>query len=219
MYWHILLADFFSKKNNKQLKTSFIILSFFTAGILLGYLDLLPDKIYHSDYDVYALYLLMFLVGIGIGSDKNALVLIKKLKLTLFLVPTTVIVGTFIGVSIIAVFLKEYNYKDIVAVGFGFGYYSLSSIFITEISGEKMGIIALLSNVIRESITLLLAPVIAKYFGKIAPIASAGATSMDTTLPIIIISSGKQYAIISVFNGIVLTILVPILIVFILEVL
>lgn len=198
------------------MKTSFIILLFFTAGILLGYFDLLPENIYHSDYDVYALYLLMFLVGIGIGNDKNALSAIRELKLKVFVVPLTVVVGTLIGVSVVAVFLKQYNYKDIVAVGFGFGYYSLSSIFITEISGEKMGIIALLSNVIRESITLLMAPLIAKYFGKIAPIAAGGATSMDTTLPIITRASGKEYAVISVFNGIILTILVPVLIVFVL---
>ena len=198
------------------MKTSFIILLFFVTGILLGYFDMLLETIYHSDYDVYALYLLMFLVGIGIGSDKNALSVIRKLKFTVFIVPLTVVIGTFIGVSIVAVFLKQYNYKDIVAIGFGFGYYSLSSIFITEISGEKMGIIALLSNVIRESITLLFAPLIAKYFGKIAPIAAGGATSMDTTLPIITRASGKEFAIISVFNGIILTILVPILIVFVL---
>ncbi len=40
---------------------------------------------------------------------------------------------------------------------------------------------------------------------------------MDTTLPIIIKSSGKEYAIISVFSGIVLTIIVPFLVTFILE--
>ncbi len=200
------------------MKSSLIILLFFACGICAGYFDMLPAEFYNSEYDIYALYLLMFLVGIGIGSDKNALSVIKKLKLTVFIVPLTVVVGTFIGVSIVAVFFKQYNYKDIVAVGFGFGYYSLSSIFITEISGEKMGIIALLSNVIREAITLLTAPILAKYFGKIAPIASGGATSMDTTLPIITRSSGKEYAIISVLNGIILTILVPVLIVFVLKI-
>jgi len=199
------------------LKTSLIILLFFVIGILSGFYHFLPSEFYQSGYDIYALYLLMFLVGIGIGADKNALTVIKKLKLTVILVPVSVIVGTFLGVVVVAFILQQYAFKDLVAVGFGFGYYSLSSIFITEISGEKMGIIALLSNIIREVITLLAAPLIAKYFGKIAPIASGGATSMDTTLPIITKASGKEYAIISVFNGIILTILVPVLIVFILS--
>ena len=45
------------------------------------------------------------------------------------------------------------------AVGAGFGYYSLSSIFITEYKGPELGTIALLSNITREIITLLFAPV------------------------------------------------------------
>jgi uncharacterized membrane protein YbjE (DUF340 family) len=72
--------------------------------------------------------------------------------------------------------------------------------------------VALLANVMREVITLLAAPIFAVLFGKIAPIASGGATSMDTTLPIISKASGKEYAMVSLFHGIVLTVLVPFLV-------
>jgi uncharacterized membrane protein YbjE (DUF340 family) len=65
--------------------------------------------------------------------------------------------------------------------------------------------------------TLLLTPLFVKYFGKLAGIMSGGATAMDTTLPIITRYSGKDYAIISLFSGIVLTILVPVIITFILH--
>jgi len=58
-------------------------------------------------------------------------------------------------------------------------------------------------------ITLIGSPVLSKYFGKLAPIASGGATSIDTTLPIITRYSGKEYAVIAVFSGTVLTIIVP----------
>lgn len=82
--------------------------------------------------------------------------------------------------------------------------------------GETLGVIALLSNVMREIITLLFTPVFARYFGKLAPITAGGATSMDTTLPIITQYVGKDYAIVSLFNGVVLTILVPFIVTFIL---
>ena len=101
------------------------------------------------------------------------------------------------------------------AIGAGFGYYSLSSIVISKISGETIGIIALLSNIIREVGTLVLAPVLVKYFGKLAPIASGGATTSDTTLPIIVKYSGKEYALGAIVNGVILTLLVPIIIAFI----
>jgi len=39
---------------------------------------------------------------------------------------------------------------------------------------------------------------------------------MDTTLPIITLNSGKDFAILALFSGVVLTIAVPILVTFIL---
>jgi uncharacterized membrane protein YbjE (DUF340 family) len=68
----------------------------------------------------------------------------------------------------------------------------------------------------REVATLLMTPVLVKYFGKLAPIAAGGATSMDTTLPVIAKFTGTEYAIIAVFSGTVLTIIVPFLVTFIL---
>jgi uncharacterized membrane protein YbjE (DUF340 family) len=194
------------------MKGSIIILSFFVVGVLVGLYNFVPDIIIHNDYSHWALYLLMFLVGIGIGADPKSLNVLMRFNLKIFLVPLITIVGTTLGVSCVYLLFSEDNFKDMLAIGYGFGYYSLSSIFITELRGEEMGVIALLSNVMREIITLLSAPLLAIYFGKLAPIVSGGATSMDTTLPIITKASGKEYAMISLFHGIILTILVPFLV-------
>ncbi len=198
------------------MKNSLVIIGFFVLGTIIGLNDLLPQIFVEIDFSLYALYILMFLVGIGIGADKNAWKILKTAKFKIILVPLTVIIGTAIGVSIVSIFLKDITLRESLAVGAGFGYYSLSSIFISRISGEALGVVALISNISREITTLLFAPFFAKYFGKIAPISAGGATSMDTTLPIITESVGKEYAIISVFSGIVLTILVPIAVTFIL---
>ncbi|MBL7156360.1 MAG: lysine exporter LysO family protein [Candidatus Pacebacteria bacterium] len=199
------------------MKNSLIIVSFFVLGIFIGLYQLLPQVFVEIDFSIYALYILMFLVGIGIGTDKKAWEILKNAKLKIILVPLTVIIGTAVGVAIVSIFLKDISLRESLAIGAGFGYYSLSSIFITQISGEALGVIALISNISREIITLLVTPLFARYFGKIAPIASGGATSMDTTLPIITKFVGKEYAIISVFSGIVLTILVPFVVTFILK--
>jgi uncharacterized membrane protein YbjE (DUF340 family) len=199
------------------MKNSLIIIGFFVLGIIIGLNDLLPQIFVEIDFSLYALYILMFLVGIGIGADKNAWKILKNAKFKIILVPLTVIIGTAVGVSIVSIFLNDINLRESLAVGAGFGYYSLSSIFISRISGEALGVVALISNISREIMTLLFAPFFAKYFGKLAPISAGGATSMDTTLPIITQSVGKEYAIISVFSGIVLTILVPFAVTFILK--
>ena len=200
------------------MKNSLIILGFFVLGLSLGLTRHLPDVIMESDFSMYALYLLMFLVGIGIGADRSSWKIIRETNIKIILVPTCVVIGSLLGVALFSAFLPQIKIREALAVGAGFGYYSLSSIFITQISGETLGVIALLSNIIREIITLLATPLFVRYFGKLAGIASGGATSMDTTLPIIAQYSGKEWAIISVFSGIVLTILVPFLIPFILEV-
>ncbi|MEG2759289.1 MAG: lysine exporter LysO family protein, partial [Rikenellaceae bacterium] len=93
-------------------------------------------------------------------------------------------------------------------------YYSLSTVIITNAKGAELGTIALVANILREVLTILLAPLFVKVFGKLAPIASGASTTMDITLPSIVKFSGKEYAVLAIFNGIVLSFVVPILVSF-----
>ncbi|MBS2211371.1 lysine exporter LysO family protein [Carboxylicivirga mesophila] len=199
------------------MKGSLIILAFFAVGLLGGIYGLFPDWLLNEDLTTYALFVLMFLVGISIGSDKNAFYILRKLNFKVVLVPLTVIIGSLLGTAIISLMLADIDIKEATAVGAGFGYYSLSSIFISQLHSQELGVIALLSNIFREIITLLGVPILVKYFGKLAGIATGGATAMDTTLPVIVKFTGKEYGIIAIFSGIILTILVPILVTVILE--
>lgn len=199
------------------MKNSLIILAFFTAGVIAGLFRLLPDIMMQTDFSMIALYVLMFLVGVGIGADKKSWSVLHRMKLKIVMVPLGVMLGTFAGTALIAVFLPGLKLKEVLAVGAGFGYYSLSSLLITQLGSESLGVIALLSNIMREMFTLLATPLLILYFGKLAGIGSGGATSMDTTLPVITRFSGKEWSIISVFSGIVLTLLVPFLVTFILK--
>lgn len=191
---------------------SLIIVLFFSAGVVAGVNGVSLTFLKTRDPSIYALYFLMFLVGIGIGSDSNIWNVLKKMNLKILIVPLIVVIGTLSGTYICSFFLKDIGALDSIAIGAGFGYYSLSSIIISKMRSDTLGVMALLANISREIFTLLAAPLLVKYFGKLAPIASGGATSMDTTLPVIAKYSGKEYAVISVFSGVVLTILVPFLI-------
>ncbi|MEJ5315513.1 MAG: lysine exporter LysO family protein [Tenuifilum sp.] len=200
------------------MKGSLTILSFFTLGLIVGRYAPVNEWLSSVDYSSLSLYLLMFLVGISIGSDTRSLQALKSMNLKILLIPLATIIGTAIGVWFISIFVTRYSIKELMAVGAGYGYYSLSSIIIKNNHSDALGVVALLSNVIREIITLLLAPLMAIYFGKVAPICSGGATSMDTTLPIISRASGKEYAIPSLIHGIILTILVPFIVTLILSI-
>jgi uncharacterized membrane protein YbjE (DUF340 family) len=194
------------------MRSSLIIVSFFILGSLLGYFGVVPTSFLEGDISFYALGALMFCVGVSLGSDPETLKSFKKINPRLLLLPLLTIVGTLVGAAIVGMLLPGRSVVDSMAVGSGLGYYSLSSIFITEFKGAELGTIALLSNISREILALQLAPVFVKYFGKLAPISAGGATTMDTTLPIIMKFSGKEYMVLSVFHGFLTDLSVPFLV-------
>lgn len=196
------------------MKGSLIIVSFFILGTLCGLYHLIPYDFSQSRLSFYALCALMFCVGVSIGNDPKTLKSFRSLNPRLVFLPVMTIVGTLAGCAVASLFLAHRSATDCMAVGAGFGYYSLSSIFITEAKGPELGTIALLSNIMREITALLCAPLLVRYFGKLAPISVGGATTMDTTLPIITRCSGQEFVIISIFHGFVVDFSVPFLVSF-----
>ena len=196
------------------MKGSLIIVGFFVLGIIVGLCHFVPQDFLDSDVSYYALCALMFCVGISIGCDTSVLKSFRKVNPRLMFLPVMTIVGTLAGCAAASLVLGHRQFTDCLAIGSGFGYYSLSSIFITEYRGPELGTIALLANICREIFTLLCAPLLARYFGKLAPISVGGATSMDTTLPIITRASGEQFIIVSIFHGFCVDFSVPFLVTF-----
>ena len=105
---------------------------------------------------------------------------------------------------------------DAVAVSVGLGYYSLSSTIISQEVSPALGSVALLSNIMREVACLVFTPVMLRFFGLLGPLFAGGATSNDSSLPIIAKFCGERYAIIAIFTGVVLTLAVPFLVPFVL---
>ena len=193
------------------MKGSLIIVGFFVLGALCGVYHLIPYDFTQSKLSFYALCALMFSVGVSVGNDPQTLRNFRSLNPRLIFLPVMTILGTLAGCAVVSLFLSHRSVTDCMAVGAGFGYYSLSSIFITEYKGPELGTIALLSNITREIITLLFAPLLVRWFGNLAPISAGGATTMDTTLPIITRYSGQSFVVVSIFHGFVVDFSVPFL--------
>lgn len=194
------------------MKGSLIVVGFFVLGVCLGRLDLAPALLMDSRVTFAALCCLLFCVGMSIGSNDNIVSEFRSLNPRLALLPVATILGSFAGSLVAWLFLQYRGVTDCMAVGSGFAYYSISSIFITQYRGAELGTVALLANIYREILTLLIAPLLAKVFGPLAPISSGGATTMDTTLPIISQTCGQQYVVISLFHGFVVDFSVPFLV-------
>ena len=196
-----------------SMKGSLIIVGFFVLGTLCGVFHLIPiDIVVDSKVSFYALCALMFSVGLSVGNDPQTLKNFRSLNPRLIFLPIMTILGTLAGSAAVSLILTHRSLTDCLAVGSGFGYYSLSSIFITEYKGAELGTIALLANISREILTLLAAPLLVRWFGNLAPISAGGATTMDTTLPIITRTAGQQFVVVSIFHGFVVDFSVPFLV-------
>ena len=191
---------------------SLVIVAFFVAGCVVGLFA--PFDLAGSRVSAYVLYALMFCVGITLGNDRTLAGRVRRLDPRLALLPVATAVGTLAGAALAAPLLAEWSLTDSLAVGAGFGYYSLSSIFIADFRGPELATIALLCNVMREIFTLLAAPLVARWCGPLAAVSIGGATTFDTTLPIITQAAGRPYAVVSVFHGCVLDFSVPFLVTF-----
>ena len=202
------------------MKGSLIVVGFFILGLVAGRMNALPAWMAEGGLSFVALCGLLLCVGMSIGLNPDMKSDFKSLNPRLALLPIATILGSWVGAMVaFAIMLggdggiiQSRGLTDCLAIDSGFAYYSLSSIFITEYRGAELGTIALLTNIIREMITLLMTPLMAKWFGPLATISSGGATTMDTTLPIITQTIGQRYVALSIFHGFVTDFSVPFLV-------
>ena len=195
----------------KVMKGSLIVVGFFVIGLLGGIEKMVPSWLLDGDVSFVALCGLLLFVGLGIALNPEMKKEVRSLSPRMALLPVVTIIGSWLEALLIWTVLHR-TLSDCMAINSGFAYYSLSSIFITEYRGAELGTIALLANIIREMLTLLGAPLMARWFGPLAPISAGGATTMDTTLPILSQTVGQRYIALSIYHGFVVDFTVPFLV-------
>lgn len=157
------------------------------------------------------LYILMFSVGISVGMQMGLFSKIKEYHLKILIIPFGIILGSFLG-GIICSFILKIPVGYGTAITSGLGWYSLSGVTISSMASAELGSIAFLSNLLREMFSFLIIPFLAVHFNHYTCIASAAATSEDTTLPIILKYTNEETVVLSVLNGIICSLMVPVLI-------
>ena len=111
--------------------------------------------------------------------------------------------------------IREYHGT---AIASGLGWYSLSGATISKLVSAEAGSIAFLSNLMREIFSFFIIPFLAVHFNYYTCIAPAGATSEDTTLPVMLKYTNEETVVLSVLNGVICSFCVPILISFCLNI-
>lgn len=190
----------------------YMIIGALVAGIFSGYF-ILPNGILEN-LDMIAsiaLNLLILSVGIDLGNNREVFGNIKKTGIKILLIPVSIMAGSFAG-GIISGLIYGYPLNTSLAISAGFGWYSLSGVILSKIAGPEVGTIAFLTNVVKEFLAVVTIPLIAKKLNHLTAIAPAGATSMDTTLPLISETTDSDTVVVSFINGALLSSLVPILV-------
>jgi uncharacterized membrane protein YbjE (DUF340 family) len=183
------------------------------SGILIGFTIFPKSILPFLDYliNINLCFLLLF-AGYEIGKTFNITKDLKEVSIITFLILLSTIFGSIIG-AFIAGQIIGFNPLYSISIGAGFGWYSLTGPLLMQYINPYIGAIGFTANILREILTILLFPYFEKIFGIFAAISMGGATTMDSTLPIIIKSvSNKEYILIAFIHGAILTILAPILI-------
>ena len=181
-------------------------------GIAYGYLDVGNTFISMISQNTQViLYVLMFSVGISIGMHDGIMKKLKEYHVKIFIIPVGIILGSLFGGLLCAAIFKI-SVGHATAIASGLGWYSFAGATISKLAGAELGSIAFLSNLMRELFSFFIIPFLAAHLGYYTCIAPAGATSEDTTLPVMLKYTNEETVVLSVLNGIICSFFVPILI-------
>ena len=189
----------------------FLTILSLVSGLVYGYFDVESSFISAITQNTHiVLYILMFSVGISIGMYDGIVQKIREYHIKIFIIPIGIIIGSLLG-GIICSMIVKMPVGHGTAIASGLGWYSLSGATISKLVSAEAGSIAFLSS-------FFIIPFLAVHFNYYTCIAPAGATSEDTTLPVMLKYTNEETVVLSVLNGVICSFCVPILISFCLNI-
>lgn len=152
----------------------------------------------------YALYLLLFLVGLALRFEWAAL---RRLG-----VPLVAAGGGALAAAGVMVLLIGMDWRLALATSFGFGWYSLAGPLVATRLGATAGFTAFLVNFLRENTTMVVSPVLGSRMGAEGLTALGGATAMDTTFYFILRYGDRGSGALALASGLLLTLAASLLV-------
>jgi len=190
---------------SKRAKAPFLFLSAAILGWALGSLIVVPSA---ESLVTDLLITLVIVIGIDMGPSITISSFKRDLKNSW--IPFSALSGALIG-GLISSAVFGINVKFALASSAGMGWYSLDGPLLSSIFGPDLGMIAFLSNFLREQLTFFLVPLLRNQKG-VALLTLGGCTTMDDTLSLYASTLGDEYKELALFNGLILSLIIPFLI-------
>ncbi|MFA0239536.1 MULTISPECIES: lysine exporter LysO family protein [Vibrio] len=159
----------------------------------------------------WILFFLLFFIGIQLRNSGLTLrqILLNKHGMVIAI---AIITTSMLG-GIIAAYILDIPLFRALAMSSGFGWYSLAGILMGDAFGPIYGGASFMLELLRELVALILIPVLIRSY-PCTSIGYAGATAMDFTLPVIQTTGGVRCVPVAIVSGFILSLLVPILMLF-----
>lgn len=181
------------------------------AGFILAFCGVLPAMDTGLIISLL-LYLLIFAVAVKLSFSDISMkeVLLNRTNLLLTLVT---MLSALAGAALASPFVSM-PLHEVLAVGSGFSWYTLSGTLFTQMGNPLLGTVAFLSDLFRGVSALLLIPLISRCGFAHAAIGISGSTALDVALPVIEKYCGVAYIPFALLMGGITTLAVPFLIPF-----
>ena len=150
---------------------------------------------------------LLLMIGI-IGADLAQIRLSRQwVSPAMLALPGLVVVGSMLGGALVA-WLADVPLKAGLALSSGYGWFSLSSVMVAEALGKAYGTMALSIDLLRELLAFVILYALGRWWPLVG-LAAAGATAMDSSLPIIKQACSPSVIPMAMVSGFLLTLLAP----------
>ncbi|MEM1707591.1 MAG: lysine exporter LysO family protein [Sulfolobales archaeon] len=202
-------------------RQSILLLAFFLAGFAVSTVLNLEEEVMRVWLE-RTLYLLLFVIGIAVSDEISKLrethaLAGKVARLLLSTISGSAIGGLLSGLvlaysgslSEAGCFSLICVVKYSMAISLGMGWYTFTGVLLGTHS-YFLGFLGFMSNLLRELLTFTIYPLLPKKLA-ISGVSMGGATTMDTTLPIMHKFGGPKVSLLAFIHGTVLTLLIPIL--------
>ncbi len=199
-------------------KMTLLIVGGVITGILVGYfvcgMIFTDEAAFEAGLSLaitIGLCVLLIFVGLDLGVEGQVINNFKNAGLRILALPVAIALGTMAGAVVCSVLLPV-SMGESLAIGCGFGWYSLGAGILMDAGYMTAGAISFMHNVMREVFSIILVPIVARYVGYVEAIALPGAPGMDVCLPIVERSTSGTVAVYSFISGLALSLSVALLV-------
>ena len=192
------------------------ILGAVVSGLLCGHFfveKIFPDYGYFETLTgnamVVGICLLLFFVGVDFGLSGTIINSLRKAGFRVLVFPIVIVIGSLVAAFLCGL-VMPISQKEALAIGAGFGWYTMAPIVITEQGYAIAGAISFMHNIMRELAGIVLIPFVAKKIGYIEATSLPGVAAMDMCIPLIERICGEKIVIYSFLVGMLQSALVPV---------